>query len=246
MMPLRAAARTRHRAGSPGPGTCAAHVPICEPVSTSATFPERAHRTTRTSSTFGLRQGAVRPGTSLNEVVQEAQSRMKMKPGRKTNTTTTSSVSWLPLTLRFALQGLQGKRQLLILSPLPPASRLSGDLRVVVVEASSGFHAKPSFVNVLPEQLSWLFWQTPAQAGVMLFDRQNYVQTDLVHNAKRPAATAADKLEEIIDLFRCRDAFSDNVQRLPLHRCPHPTEDQAHPLCSHGGWSQSILWKLLH
>ncbi len=152
---------------------------------------------------------------------------MKMKPGRKTNATITSSVGSLPLTLRFALQGLQGKRQLFILPPLPPASRLSGDLRVVVIEASSGFHAKPSFVNVLPEQLSWLFWQTPAQAGVMLFDRQNYVQTDLVHIAKRPVATAADKLEEFIDLFRCRDALSDNVQRLPLDRCPHVRSERA-------------------
>src|SRR6185369_11368920 len=77
---------------------------------------------------------------------------------------------------------------------------------------------------------------------VVLFDIQHDVQADLIHHPEG-AGGAGVELEHLVDVLGCGDAFGDDLERLPLYRCPYPVEDETSTLPARFERVEPELWQ---
>src|SRR6201988_1736245 len=113
--------------------------------------------------------------------------------------------------------------------------RLAGRMWVVVVEPCAGLDPQSTLLEVTTQQPPRPLGVLRGLGAIVLFDIQHDIQADLVHHPERAGPTGVE-LEHLVDFLRRRHAFGDDLERLPLHRCPNSVEDETSALPARFEW----------
>src|SRR5580700_8179337 len=105
-------------------------------------------------------------------------------------------------------------------------------LPIVGIESFSCLKAQPSFLDVLFEQFTRAQWKLRIDRRIMLFDVQNHIESDFVHETERSDMGSERNLEDMVHFRRCRNPFFDHFERFALYGGPDAVKNESDALFS--------------
>src|SRR5215813_6196515 len=119
-------------------------------------------------------------------------------------------------------------------------------LLIVGVETLSSLHAEASVLDVLLEQFPRANWKPWTDRRIVLFDVEDHIETNFVHQAEWSAMSSQQNLEDVVDLGRRRHAFFDNSEGFAFHGRPDAIENESDAFSPHMERDQSVQRHPVH